>query len=271
MSVSNGSSTISPFYKGAIAGAFAGGVEGAINFPLFTIKTRYQDCKIPAGSKFTLKPAVLYRGYSSFFMAVVPNRALQAGGTETVRAVMRRVKGKEHLRPDEMFLSACLGGSSSAIVSGPAELVIARQTADRGFLKTMKSMIKIQGVGSLTIGIYGTAMRNGLFTGGYLGVAPLLKELLPESLAPMSGLGAGIGAAICSQPFDTLKTRQQTDPENMKGRHITSLWKIAQRTFQLEGWRGFYLGGSARVLRVITATSILSEADSWFRKSVGWK
>ena len=64
-----------------------------------------------------------------------------------------------------------------------------------------------------------TACRDGLYTAGYLGVSPVLQQLLAESSALQgaspttvfvtAGMASGFLAAAVTQPVDTIKTRVQ--------------------------------------------------------------
>lgn len=64
-----------------------------------------------------------------------------------------------------------------------------------------------------------TAVRESLYTGGYLGVMPALRDVfaaqpsfqqLPDGSATIAaGVTAGLLAATASQPADTIKTRMQ--------------------------------------------------------------
>ncbi len=67
-----------------------------------------------------------------------------------------------------------------------------------------------------------TAVRDSLYTGGYLGVMPVLREVfaaqpafqqMPDgSATAAAGVTAGLLAATASQPADTIKTRMQVRP-----------------------------------------------------------
>ena len=80
-----------------------------------------------------------------------------------------------------------------------------------------------------------TATRDGLYTAGYLGVSPVLQQLLTESeltkgqnptvIFVGAGMTAGLLAAALTQPVDTIKTRLQarTPPQSSPaGAHAAS-------------------------------------------------
>lgn len=252
-----------------LQGGFAGWIEALIQAPLFGLKTRFQDPKIPIGSKFTLDPRVLYRGYAPFFISCIFNRSLQVGATEGIREQLKSQQENSKLTTAQLFGSAFFGGSTSGLVSGPNELIIARQTADRGYFKTLIEMVRQQGIGSLRIGLYGTMIRNGIFSTGYLAVSPALKQqfeqYLPSEQATLAaGMVAGACAAGASQPFDTAKTYVQTCPENMNNKVVTPMWKAAQKLINEKGIFGLYDGGLFRTCRVFGATLILPEAQKFY-------
>ena len=79
-----------------------------------------------------------------------------------------------------------------------------------------------------------TACRDGLYTAGYLGVSPVLQQLLAESSALQgaspttvfvtAGMASGFLAALVTQPVDTIKTRVQVLRCHGPTLHI--IWKL---------------------------------------------
>lgn len=67
-----------------------------------------------------------------------------------------------------------------------------------------------------------TIVREAIFTGAYLGVIPILRERMektwpdvfasrPVTSMALASVLAGVGAAVATQPFDTVKTRMQAN------------------------------------------------------------
>ena len=202
--VLNKSEGLSDITKKLIAGGFAGFVEGMINFWLYSTKTRYQDEKIPRDQRLTFNLRILYRGILPFLSAVVPSRATQFGATEVIRSAIKSTKDKKTLTQFEMLYSGFLGGACSGLIAGPNELIIARQTQTMGFASTLKRMVETQGYGVLTLGLGGTACRNGVFAAGTLGGVPIFKEAIAPHMKESyvgitAALMAGGIAAVVSQ------------------------------------------------------------------------
>lgn len=65
----------------------------------------------------------------------------------------------------------------------------------------------------------GTAIRESIYTGSYLGLCPVLKSHIdqmaifrdgpPGTSLVLSGASAGLFASLVTQPIDTAKTRMQ--------------------------------------------------------------
>ena len=65
----------------------------------------------------------------------------------------------------------------------------------------------------------GTAIRESIYTGSYLGLCPVLQTYIdrtalarqgpPGTSLVLSGISAGLFASFVTQPIDTAKTRMQ--------------------------------------------------------------
>lgn len=249
----NQNSSWSSFISGGVSGA----IEVLINHPFWTLKTRYQDDRIPKQEKFTANLRVLYRGWAPNMSSMIPITAMQVGTAAGIEAVCH----DEDNPPSEMEKIAynAAGGAFSAMVSGPTELIMSQQTAERGFFSTMKHIYESDGLKGFGRGMFGTAVRDAKFTIGYGFAAPYLKEkfsgMMSEGQASMAGGAiAGVTVGVLSQPWDTLKTAQQTGSE-------LSLWKLAKEKLKKEGVAGMYRGSFWRMGRVASAVMIMGEVN----------
>ena len=106
--------------------------------------------------------------------------------------------------------------------------------------------------------------REAIYTGGYLGTAPLVKALLEQSPALadrpstallLAGIASGATAAVLTQPLDTAKTRMQANvgrPEyGSAARSLATVWHEG-------GVRALWAGLLPRGGRIELATIILS-------------
>lgn len=258
-----------------ISGGFAGAVEVLVDHPWWTLKTRFQDSKIPKRQKLTFSPSVLYQGLRPNMLSMVPITALQVGSAEAIKAGMV-LNSKDGTVTSTGALSAnCMGGAFSALVGGPTELVMAHQTNNKGFVETAKSMVQQRGISCLKTGMGGTSVRDAIFTAGYLSGKPYLTQqfspYMSDNKATVAGgVAAGAGAAILSQPFDALKTAQQTSLNSTERKSITPMWRMAMDVIRKEGVTGLYKGSIPRTIRVMSAIPLIGiaqqEADKWLTR-----
>lgn len=247
------------FLDATVGGGLAGAAEVAVDHPFWTLKTRYQNDNIPKNKKFTLDPRVLYRGFVPNILSMAPITALQVSVTQGIKSMFH----SQDNPPSEMesLSYSAAGGGVSALVGGPTELLMARQTQERGFFGTLSHTIREKGWRGLLPGMGGTAARDAKFTVGYGYAAPRLKEkfkdYMPENAASVAGgVCAGVPIAALSQPWDTLKTAQQTAEGE-----VLPMWKIAKQKMKEEGIRAFYKGSGWRMGRVASAIMIMGEVN----------
>jgi solute carrier family 25 carnitine/acylcarnitine transporter 20/29 len=122
----------------------------------------------------------------------------------------------------EAIAAGFVGGFVSGLACAPMELVMIQQQKFGGSaLATPVRIVQQQGlVGGLMRGLTTACGREGLFTAGYLGLAPTVAMLLQEQygVAPtqasiLGAIPAGLVAATLSHPLDTIKTCMQGDLE----------------------------------------------------------
>jgi solute carrier family 25 citrate transporter 1 len=91
----------------------------------------------------------------------------------------------------------------------------------------------------------------------FLAGIPMLKsKVIPycpnDAVATLcSGMGAGVGATMASQAFDTIKTVQQTATSPIKA--IDAVTKV----YSTHGVYGFFKGSIPRGARVVSAVTIM--------------
>ncbi len=263
----------SAIYQAILGGAAAGAAEVAVDHPFWTLKTRYQNDQIPKAEKFTMDPRVLYRGFWPNILSMAPITALQVSVAAGLKSVFHRDNNHPPSELEALSYSAA-GGAVSSIVGGPTEYTMAHQTAQRGFYSTLKDLIKMRGIRALFTGMPGTAVRDAKFTMGFGFGAPYLKEqatpYMPENAAAVvGGIGAGVPVAVLSQPWDSLKTAQQTAMSPEGNHPVTPLWRLAKEKIQREGVAGLYKGSFWRMGRVTSAVMLMSEVNervsSWLK------
>lgn len=233
-----------------VIGSVAGGVEVLADHPLWTIKTRLQQ-----GQPFTLNPSVLYCGMIPNIASMIPITALQVG----LDAGARKWVFKDAPLSDKQRMgSAFLAGVGSSFVSCPTEMVMTRQgMAASTFYEAVDSLYRSEGVRGFYRGLSATALREGGFTTFFLAGAPILKAKMKpycsnEAVATLaSGVGAGIGATMVSQAFDTIKTVQQTAKTPLQ------VTQAVTNIYSGQGVYGFFKGSIPRGTRVASAVTIM--------------
>ena len=112
--------------------------------------------------------------------------------------------------------------------------------------------------------------REAIYTGGYLGTAPIVKAVLekspaladhPNAALLLAGVASGAAAAVLTQPLDTAKTRMQA---NLGDAAYSSAWRSMRTLWHEGGMRTLWAGLLPRGGRIVFATVILS-----FTKRVG--
>lgn len=107
-------------------------------------------------------------------------------------------------------------------------------------------------------------LREAVYTGGYLGTAPLVKALLmgtpslserPNTALLLAGVVSGATAAVLTQPLDTVKTRMQA---KLSSPEYSSPLSSLRTVWAEGGARKLWAGLLPRGGRIVLATIILS-------------
>lgn len=124
-------------------------------------------------------------------------------------------------------------------------------------------IMKLKGGGVLLRGLTTASGREGIFTMGYLGIAPVCQRYLAESQGMnqytagfMGAVIAGVFASAVTHPMDTIKTCMQGDVEEVK---YTTVSKTYKTIVSEEGHISLFKGWGWRVSRMICAMFIINE------------
>lgn len=236
----SGPTALSPLENVGL-GVAAGTIEVTILQPMLYCKNASQQ-----GLPITVNPAVLYRGLTMSVVNMSILTGLQFPLTGIVSKAITRGEDRK-LDSAEQISAGFIGGALSGFVCAPMELVMIQQQRNGGGLFFQASrVINECGITSLFRGLATSCGREGLFTAGYLGVAPVLAAKLKESFGVEGRLGsflgaccAGIVAATLSHPLDTVKTCLQGDVAQETYRTMTSTFS----TLMKEGGIGRFFNG----------------------------
>jgi hypothetical protein len=258
-------------------GAFLGFTEAAINHPLWTVKTLVQE-----GKPLSRNLNVYYRGFYVHCISSMPLDIIQVTAT---RVFFEKILSDKIDPPQRRILAGFIGGTLSAFVSCPAEMVMTQQLEGQSFLDACKlvvgqgpkevELLKKQSIlqtSKLVLysgkthrfftALLPTIGREGLFSAGAYGVLPLIydeckKQGLPSWIAaPTAGVGSGILTTFLSQGFDTIKTHMQSakDPMSMR------------KALREIGTKNLFDGFGWRCARVCSAVGILGNLNIYLEK-----
>eukprot|EP00588_Corethron_pennatum_P011761 CAMPEP_0194266536 /NCGR_PEP_ID=MMETSP0169-20130528/1408_1 /TAXON_ID=218684 /ORGANISM="Corethron pennatum, Strain L29A3" /LENGTH=267 /DNA_ID=CAMNT_0039007241 /DNA_START=132 /DNA_END=935 /DNA_ORIENTATION=+ len=242
--------------QNATVGMSVGVVEVACLQPFNYCKVMLQQ-----GKPLSLDPAKLYRG-------VVPNMVNMGSCTMIQFAVGGSLKSaamgaeKRALSAPQEMGCGLAAGVVSAAVGSPLELVMIQQQGQGGtLLQTLKN---VAAPSIITRGFVGCAVREGLWTVGYLSVPPIVRrELLarfpdtfdtPTKARVPAALLGGLFACYLTQPFDTVKTCMQGDVARAR---FGTLRETAAVLWGESGVAGFYRGATFRYGRMVCAVFMM--------------
>lgn len=239
-------------------GIIGGIIEVSLLQPILYLKNASQQ-----GLPFTLDPKLLYRGIgvSCINMGIITG--LQFPVTGAVTKVITGGAERPLTGPEEVS-AAVVGGAISGLACGPMELVmIQQQRYGLSILGTPTKLYSSFGAGGFLRGIGMSCGREGVYTGGYLGAAPVLTKSIKENFGASDGvakIGAAIAGGCCaatlSHPMDTIKTCQQGD---VAGETYGSVVATAKTLYEKQGIGSFFRGYFYRTGRMICAVFLLNE------------
>ena len=276
-----------PGWVCAVIGGVSGTIEVCVNQPTVSWKNALQQ-----GRPISFSPAVMYRGTLINATSIAPITAIQFGVAGMLTEML--TTGGQPLSHAEKIGTSLAGGAVSALVVCPADMLIIQQQKTGLALPAQVSAIAREyGWGKFSKGLLPAIGRESLFTGGYLGLAPVLRSLLvqyqPDTFAEQrsttgaddaaarsdsssprgnmlsllaSSLMAGVTAGVLTHPIDTIKTRMQGDlsPDSP----YSSIRPTARLLWQEGGLGRFYQGVLPRTGRICVAVLIFNECNRVF-------
>lgn len=262
------------FGLGAIAGAFG----AFMVYPIDLVKTRMQNQRsanpghrLYENSLDCFKKIVrnegakgLYAGVIPQLIGVAPEKAIKLTVNDLVRAQFTDKKTGAIDFKFEM-LAGGTAGLCQVIFTNPLEIVKIRlqiqgELAKRSDAVPKRSamwIIRNLGIVGLYKGASACLLRDGPFSAIYFPTyAHLKRDFFGES--PTKKLGvlqlltagaiAGMPAAYLTTPCDVIKTRLQVEARKGEATY-NGLVDAARKIYQQEGFKAFWKGGPARILR----------------------
>jgi hypothetical protein len=212
----------------------------------------------------SLSPSVMYRGVGANCINMGSCTMIQfAVGGKLKNLVTQGETTPRHLTLAEEMSCGIGAGTVSALVGSPLELVMIQQQRKGGSAgMIIKDVLK--NPGNIYRGLSGMAIREALWTCGYLSIPPVVRRTLMESYpdtfttndharVPAALLG-GLFACYLTHPFDTIKTCMQGDVERAV---YGSFTQTGSKIFSESGVTGFYRGATFRYGRMVCAVFIM--------------
>lgn len=244
---------LSPIENLAV-GSFAGALETCLQMPILTYKFCLQE-----GRPLPSSPAAWYRGVAVQAGTVAPITALQFMVNGILQKAVLRGDNRK-LTDGEVIGTAAGAGAISAIVYSPVDLTtIQQQKLSLNPIRTVKHVISEYGLNGLLRGFSACAVRESIYTAGYLGLSPVVTEHLnkmesfqqnPLMANILGACIAGTTASIITHPADTVKTMVQAD---IVGAQFASARLAANMVVHQEGISALFRGFIPRTIRTCGA------------------
>lgn len=242
--------------QNTILGISSGIIDVLITQPLVYWKVASQQ-RLP----FTLNPKIFYRGTFTNMMSMSILTGLQFPLTSLSSKLISK---KKKLTDNEVILSGFIGGSLSGIICAPMELLMIQQQKNgKSLIINSKKIINKFGLKKHFRGLTTSCGREGIYTAGYLGIAPIITKKLELNYnysntfnKILGAIGGGIIASTFSHPLDTCKTCMQGDIDGKKFKTTLNTFNIL---YKKSGLKSLYRGYYWRTGKIICTVFILNE------------
>ncbi|MCJ1479019.1 mitochondrial aspartate-glutamate transporter agc1 [Lambiella insularis] len=262
------------FALGSIAGAFGAFVV----YPIDLVKTRMQNQRSARVGQVLYKNSIdcarkviqnegfkgLYSGVLPQLIGVAPEKAIKLTVNDLIRGHFSEKDTGKIWWPFEL-LAGGTAGACQVVFTNPLEIVKIRLQVQGEVAKTVEGVprrsamwiVKNLGLVGLYKGASACLLRDVPFSAIYFPTYNHLKrDVFGESPAKKlgvlhlltAGAIAGMPAAYLTTPCDVIKTRLQVEARKGETRY-TSLRHCARTVYAEEGFRAFFKGGPARILR----------------------
>lgn len=261
------------FALGSLAGAFG----AFMVYPIDLVKTRMQNQRSSRVGQLLYKNSWdcakkvvrnegfkgLYSGVLPQLVGVAPEKAIKLTVNDLVRGYFTKKDGK--IRIPHEILAGASAGACQVIFTNPLEIVKIRLQVQGEVAKSVTDaprrsamwIVRNLGLVGLYRGATACLLRDVPFSAIYFPTYNHLKrDYFGESNTKKLGIlqlltagaMAGMPAAYLTTPCDVIKTRLQVEARKGESQY-TSLRHCAKTILKEEGFRAFFKGGPARVLR----------------------
>ncbi|KAF9980094.1 mitochondrial aspartate-glutamate transporter agc1 [Modicella reniformis] len=263
---------------GFLLGSISGAVGATVVYPIDLVKTRMQNQRSKVVGELLYKNSIdcfrkvvknegilgLYRGLGPQLVGVAPEKAIKLTMNDLVRRHLTDKDGQITFANE--LIAGGVAGGCQVVFTNPLEIVKIRLQVAGEAAKTLDAQTPRPGAVTIVrnlgiLGLYKGAtaclLRDIPFSAIYFPVyAHLKKDVFKESpehrLAIgellISGAVAGMPAAYFTTPADVIKTRLQVEAKKGESTY-NGITDAARKIYREEGFRAFFKGGPARILR----------------------
>jgi hypothetical protein len=232
--------------QSCMIGAASGLAEVLTTHPLFIMKTNVQQ-----GLSIPFKLSSLYKGVGANALSLTPITSIQVGASQWME---QHFFAGQPTKLQKMG-AAFFGGALASVISCPSEKIMTIQNNNNwSLIQSLREQVKRNGPKGLFSGQMATLWRDGGFSVCFLMVQPILKAYIDQSnknetsSALIAGMASGVAATILTQPFDTIKTIQQSSSSPV------GFFKTAQQL----GMKALYKGSLSRGASVTLSITLMS-------------
>jgi len=206
-------------------------------------------------------------------MKIFPESAIKFMAYETAKRAFAKywdhVDDSRDISGTSRFLSGGIGGLSSQLSIYPIETLKTQMMSNTGRKRSLASAARhVWQLGKfrafyrgLTIGLVGvfpySAIDMSTFEALKLTYIRSTGTDEPGFLALLAfGSVSGSVGAISVYPLNLVRTRLQASGSPGHPQRYTGIWDVVQKTYQRDGWRGFYRGLFPTLAKVVPSVSI---------------
>lgn len=280
-------SQFGPSTDQAISGFLAGAISTIILHPLDLLKVRLQVQELrnsPSSPISKLIPQIyraegglrrgLYRGLSPNFAGSSISWGLYFFYYSSIKEKMAEYNTSDTLSPAQHLSASALAGAATCLVANPLFVVKTRM-----FTQSHNDPARYKGVFDGLRRLYMDEGVKGLYRGivpALFGVSHGAIQFMAYEQLKIARKGSGwepptqfmgnveyigmaacskIIAALCTYPYQVVKSRMQTESKYLS-KEYDGVLKTISSVYRYEGFGGFYKGLRINIIRVLPGTMI---------------
>jgi len=134
-----------------------------------------------------------------------------------------------------------------------------------GLIDVYKQTMATDGIAGLYRGFVISCVGIVIYRGLYFGIFDSIKPILPKNLKDslfanfLLGWGVTVGAGLASYPIDTIRRRMMMT--SGEGEKYSGSIDCARKILAHEGWKSFFKGAAANILRGVAGAGVLALYD----------